>query len=63
MNENSNAIPSRRLKLHLVFQEVGLFDPSTREEMTPDELIPNNAIEAAINAFLEANGWSVEDEK
>ncbi|KAI4319291.1 hypothetical protein MLD38_032911 [Melastoma candidum] len=38
--------------------KVGRFDPTTREPLNPSQLVPNLAIKAAIQAYLEEHGWA-----
>lgn len=39
-------------------QKVGKFDPITRKPLYPSDLIPNLAIKAAVQAFLDKHGWA-----
>uniref|UniRef100_A0A2P2KRG5 E3 ubiquitin-protein ligase CHIP n=2 Tax=Rhizophora mucronata TaxID=61149 RepID=A0A2P2KRG5_RHIMU len=39
-------------------EKVGKFDPTTREPLDPSQLVPNLAIKAAVQAYLEKHGWA-----
>ena len=39
-------------------EQVGKFDPVTREPLEPSQLVSNLAIKAAVHAFLEKHGWA-----
>ncbi|KAK4742873.1 hypothetical protein SAY87_000874 [Trapa incisa] len=39
-------------------QKVGKFDPLTHEPLNPSQLIPNLAIKAAVQAYLDEHGWA-----
>ncbi|KAI3450810.1 hypothetical protein Pfo_007475 [Paulownia fortunei] len=39
-------------------QEVGKFDPITREYLCPSQLVSNLAIKEAVRAYLEKHGWA-----
>lgn len=39
-------------------EKVGEFDPTTRESLTEDQLIPNLAIKQAVQDFLAKHGWA-----
>lgn len=38
-----------------------MFDPVTRDPLTPSQLIPNLAIKQAVEAFLDKHGWAYKD--
>ncbi|KAI4341575.1 hypothetical protein MLD38_026285 [Melastoma candidum] len=38
--------------------KVGRFDPTTRKPLNPSQLVPNLAIKAAVQAYLEEHGWA-----
>lgn len=40
------------------FNKVGKFDPITHEELNPSQLVPNLAIKAAVQAYLDEHGWA-----
>ncbi|ESW12695.1 hypothetical protein PHAVU_008G134500 [Phaseolus vulgaris] len=42
-------------------EKVGMFDPVTRDPLTPSQLIPNLAIKQAVEAFLDKHGWAYKD--
>ncbi|KAI3732742.1 hypothetical protein L1987_63950 [Smallanthus sonchifolius] len=39
-------------------EQVGKFDPITREPLFPSQLVQNLAIKEAVHAFLEKHGWA-----
>ncbi|XP_076914267.1 E3 ubiquitin-protein ligase CHIP-like [Bidens hawaiensis] len=39
-------------------EKVGKFDPITREDLHPSQLVPNLAIKEAVEAYLEKHGWA-----
>ncbi|KAI7749703.1 hypothetical protein M8C21_031737 [Ambrosia artemisiifolia] len=39
-------------------EQVGKFDPITRQPLFPSQLVPNLAIKEAVQAFLEKHGWA-----
>ncbi|PKI67376.1 E3 ubiquitin-protein ligase CHIP [Punica granatum] len=39
-------------------EKVGKFDPVTHEPLSPSQLIPNLAIKAAVQAYLDEHGWA-----
>ncbi|KAF8006793.1 hypothetical protein BT93_K0953 [Corymbia citriodora subsp. variegata] len=38
--------------------KVGKFDPITHERLDPSQLVPNLAIKAAVQAYLDEHGWA-----
>uniref|UniRef100_A0A0X3PB78 E3 ubiquitin-protein ligase CHIP n=1 Tax=Schistocephalus solidus TaxID=70667 RepID=A0A0X3PB78_SCHSO len=46
----------RSIRAHL--QQVGHFDPITRQPLTYDQLIPNLAMKEVVSKFLEENPWA-----
>ncbi|XP_030472744.1 E3 ubiquitin-protein ligase CHIP [Syzygium oleosum] len=38
--------------------KVGKFDPTTHERLDPSQLVPNLAIKAAVQAYLDEHGWA-----
>lgn len=47
------------LQEHL--SKVGKFDPVTRKAMTASDIIPNLALRAATECYLDANPWAWKD--
>ncbi|KAK9053558.1 hypothetical protein SSX86_024632 [Deinandra increscens subsp. villosa] len=39
-------------------EQVGKFDPTTRQPLFPSQLVPNLAIKEAVQAFLDKHGWA-----
>ena len=39
-------------------EQVGKFDPVTRESLEPHQLVPNLAIKEAVESFLKENAWA-----
>nr|GEU61570.1 E3 ubiquitin-protein ligase CHIP-like [Tanacetum cinerariifolium] len=39
-------------------EKVGDFDPITREQLSPSQLVQNLAIKEAVQAFLQKHGWA-----
>ncbi|GMH30967.1 hypothetical protein Nepgr_032810 [Nepenthes gracilis] len=39
-------------------EKVGNFDPTTREPLDQDQLIPNVAVKEAVQAYLDKHGWA-----
>ncbi len=48
----------RSIMAHL--QQVGHFEPITRQPLTADQLVPNPAMKEVVSQFLETNPWAAD---